>query len=213
MDAGPLKFDIAWLWQPQVSGTSDRCSRRIITVVLHFAVSSRFSHYGCRLPFGGWVHWTLTKVLLASTASFPEETVVTYMTVSHCDHRELHATRLFLHLLALVYMRLCGRLAKKYLALLGSFELDGTTHLSPLWVNNQCCPVPVSTGCEQDAQFLSSHRGCLSTRCRPEGPDTYWCRPVLGLSWGVTLPVSGNVNLGLLMSTGPIFVYPLSSAV
>ena len=60
-------------------------------------------------------------------------------------------------------MRLRGRLAKKYLALLGSIELDGTTHLSPLWVNNRCCPVPVSTGWEQDAQFLSSHGGCLST--------------------------------------------------
>ena len=45
---------------------------------------------GRLLPFDGCVHWTLTKVLLASTAS--------------CEHRELHATRLFLHLLALVYM-------------------------------------------------------------------------------------------------------------
>ena len=48
-------------------------------------------------------------------------------------------------------------------ATLGSIELDGTTHLSPLWVNNRCCPVPVSTRWKQDAQFLSSHGGCLST--------------------------------------------------
>ena len=59
---------------------------------------------GCRLPFDGCVQWTLTKVLVASTGSFPEQNVVTYMTVSRGEHRELHATRLFLHLLALVYM-------------------------------------------------------------------------------------------------------------
>ena len=84
--------------------------------------------------------------------------------------------------------RLCGRLANKYLALLGSIEQDGTTHLSPLWVNNRCCPVPVSTGWEQDAQFLSSHGRLPLNRCRPvpvftcKGPGTYRCRPVVGLS-------------------------------
>ena len=65
-------------------------------------------------------------------------------------------------------MPVSGRLAKKYLELQCSIELDRTTHFphhrqeSPLWVNNRCCPVP-STGWEQDAQFLSSHGGCLST--------------------------------------------------
>ena len=113
-----------------------------------------------------------------------------------------------------------GRLAKKYLELLGSIELDRTTHFphhgqeSPLLVNNRCCPVPVSTGWKQDAQFLSSHGGCLSTgvvlyhslfMC--QGPDTYRCRPGLDFPWSDTFPVSGNVNLGLLVSTGPIFVY------
>ena len=35
---------------------------------------------------------------------------------------------------------------------------------SPLWVNNRCCPVPVSTGWEQDAHsILVQPRGCLST--------------------------------------------------
>ena len=59
---------------------------------------------------------------------------------------------------------------------------------------NRCCPVPVSTGWEQDAQFLSSHErdgGCLSTsvvrswvflrewpfRCRPESKERQFGSP------------------------------------
>ena len=86
-------------------------------------------------------------------------------------------------------------IGEEVLGTLGSIELDWTTHFphhrqeSPLWVNNLCRPVPVFT-------------------CK--GPGTYRCRPVLGLSWGVTFPVSGNVNLGLLVSTGQVFVKPPS---
>ena len=82
-------------------------------------------------------------------------------------------------------------------------------------MNNRCCPVPVSTGWEQDAQFLSSHGGCLSTAV-----VRYQCsRKKVLVHTGVVrscvfLAVSGNVNLGLLVSTGPIFVFSsLPSAV
>ena len=94
-----------------------------------------------------------------------------------------------------------GRLAKKYLELFGSIDhCSFHRQKSPLWVNNWCCAVPVSTAWEQDPQFLSSHGGCLSTdvvRCqcsRVKSPSTYRCRPVLGLSWGVAFPVSPGIQ-------------------
>ena len=95
-------------------------------------------------------------------------------------------------------------------ATLGSIELDGTTHLSPLWVNNRYCPVPVSTGWKQDAQILTNHGGCLSTSV-----VLYQCSRVkVPIHTGV---VRSWVSLGVLpfrcqgtsiwVSTGPIFVY------
>ena len=124
MDASPLKFDIAWLWQPQVSGTSDRCSRRnfgtgIITVVLHFSVSSRF--HGRR----NHVYKTTLTLRLPTSIrracpldvdkgtsclhrELPGAKCGVLHAVSRDEHRELHATRLYLHLLALVYMWIHG---------------------------------------------------------------------------------------------------------
>ena len=109
--------------------------------------------------------WLLNLALCYCALGVVEQSVLSHVQSDTCCLKKV----------VVALPRLCGRLADDSLiTTLGEQPVlsgSGVDRMATGLPLNRCCPVPVFT-------------------C--EGPDTYRCRPALGLSWGVTFRCQGS---------------------